>query len=74
MGYASYLGLRIFSGFPLNKVWGLFLQGFCAGIVGIIVLILVLKILKNKELEDVIRTLHHKIWKVPVPPAEVEHM
>jgi hypothetical protein len=30
--------------------------------------------LRNKELAEVWNTLHHKIWKAPVPPAEVEHM
>lgn len=75
MGYASYLSLRIFAAiFPLTKVWGVFLQGFAAGIVGLAVLICILKILRNRELEDVINTLHHKIWKSQVPPAEVEHM
>ncbi len=75
MGYTAFLSLRLFSlVFPLTKVWGLFLQGLCAGIVGIIVLIIVLKLLKNIELEDVITTLHKKIWKTPVPPVEVEHM
>jgi putative peptidoglycan lipid II flippase len=75
MGYAAFLSLRIFAVvFPLTKVWGVFLQGLCAGIVGIIVLIIVLIILRNKEIKDVWETLHHKIWKVAVPPAEVEHM
>jgi len=75
MGYASFISLRLFVLiFPLSKVWGVFLQGFCAGLVGLIVLVLMLKLLGNRELDDVWRTLHHKIWKVPVPPAEVEHM
>lgn len=75
MGYAAYLGLRIFAAiFPLTKVWGVFMQGFCAGLVGIIVGIMVLIILKNEELAEVWRTLHRKIWKAKVPPAEVEHM
>lgn len=75
MGYVAFLSLRVFAlVFPLTKVWGLFLQGFCAGITGLVVLVLVLKILKNKELEDVITTLHRKIWKTTVPPAEVEHI
>ncbi len=75
MGYASFLSLRVFAlVFPLTKVWGIFLQGLCSGLIGVVVLILVLKILKNKELDDVIRTLHHKIWKVPVPPVEIEHI
>ena len=75
MGYVAFLALRLFAFiFPLTKVWGLFLQGLCAGITGLIILVCILKILKNKELEDVIKTLHKKIWKVSVPPAEVEHM
>jgi putative peptidoglycan lipid II flippase len=75
MGYFTFLCLRIFAAaFPLTKVWGIFLQGFCSAIIGLVILFLILKILKNQELEDVIRTLHHKIWKVAVPPAEVEHI
>lgn len=75
MGYASFLSLRLFAlVFPLEKVWGVFLQGFCAGIVGLIVLVLMLFALRNKELAEVWKTLHHKIWKAPVPPAEVEHI
>ena len=75
MGYAAFLSLRIFAAiFPLNKVWGVFLQGFCAAIIGLVVLLMTLVILRNKEVQDVWRTLHHRIWKVSVPPAEVEHI
>jgi len=75
MGYASYLSLQIFSvAFPLYKVWGIFLQGFCSAAIGLVVLVITLRILENKELAEVWRTLHHKIWKVRVPPAEVEHI
>ncbi len=75
MGYAAFLGLRIFAAvFPLTKVWGVFLQGFCAGLVGLLVGILVLLILKNPELQEVWTTLHKKIWKAKVPPAEIEHL
>jgi putative peptidoglycan lipid II flippase len=75
MGYATFLSLRIFAVvFPLTKVWGVFLQGLCSGLIGITIGVLVLAILKNKELAEVWRTLHHKIWKAPVPPAEVEHV
>lgn len=75
MGYVAFWALRLFAFiFPLTKVWGLFLQGLFAGITGLVILFCVLKILKNQELEDVIRTFHKKIWKTPVPPAEVEHM
>ena len=75
MGYTAYWGLRIFAGiFPLTKVWGVFLQGFCSGILGLIVGALILLILKNPELQEVWTALHHKIWKAKVPPAEVEHL
>jgi len=75
MGYAAFLSLRIFAQiFPLTKVWGVFLQGFFAGIFGLCIGIFVLALLQNKELQEVWNTLHRKIWKAPVPPAEVEHM
>ncbi len=73
MGYVSFLSLRLFADvFPLTKVWGIFLQGLASAIVGIAALVIVLILLKNKEIKAVWTTLHHKIWKVPVPPAEVQ--
>lgn len=75
MGYVAFLGLRLFAIiFPLTKVWGVFLQGLCAGLIGLVVGVLMLLILKNPELQEVWRTLHHKIWKAKVPPAEVERI
>ncbi|MEI6305020.1 MAG: lipid II flippase MurJ [Candidatus Taylorbacteria bacterium] len=75
MGYVSFQALRLFAMvFPLTKVWGVFLQGLCAGLVGLVVLVIMLVILKNKEISQVWFTLHKKIWKVEVPPAEVEHI
>ncbi len=74
-GYAAFLSLRFFNIiFPLTKVWGVFMQGFSAGIFGLIVGTIVLILLKNNELQEVWRTFHHKIWKAKVPPAEVEHI
>ncbi len=73
MGYATFWSLRFFNTFlPLTKAWNVFLQGFFAGIVGIIVGILVLVVLKNKEIKEVWSTLHHKFWKssVVVPDQE----
>ena len=72
MGFAAYVGLNIFDDlFNLNKLYGIFLQGLFAGILGIIVGIVVLKLLKNKEIEEIWRTLHHKIWKAKPLVAEV---
>lgn len=73
MGYVTFISLRFFNIFlPLTKAWNVFLQGFLAGIVGIISLIIVLKILKNNEIKEVWQTLHHKFWKskVVVPDQE----
>ena len=74
MGYVAFQGLRLFTFFPLEKVWGIFMQGFCAGILGLIVGIIILILLKNQELQEVWRTFHRKIWSAKVPPAEVEHL
>jgi putative peptidoglycan lipid II flippase len=73
MGYVTFLSLRFFNiFFPLTKAWNVFLQGFCAGMVGILVLIIVLVLLKNKEIIEVWSTLHHKFWRssVVVPDQE----
>lgn len=73
MGYVTFLSLRFFNIFlPLTKAWNVFLQGFFAGIVGIIVGIIVLVLLKNREIKEVWATLHHKFWKsnVVVPGQE----
>lgn len=73
MGYVTFLSLRFFNlFFTLEKAWGVFLQGFCAGIVGIVVGIIILILLKNREIHEVWRTLHHKFWKsdVVVPDQE----
>lgn len=75
MGYMTFLSLRVFANiFPLTKVWGVFLQGLFSGIIGIAVGITVLHLLKNKELYEVAKTLHTRIWKTNVPPPEVEHI
>ncbi len=72
MGYVSYLGLTVFDNiFNIRTIWGIFLQGFCAGIVGISVGIIVLWLLGSRELAEIWKTLHQKIWKAKVLPEEV---
>ncbi len=64
-GFAAYQSLRFFNNiFDVNTTFGIFMQGLCAGIAGIIVTIIVLKLLKNRELEDINQALHEKVWKV----------
>lgn len=64
MGLVSYIFLGVFDGvFNINTGKGIFMQGFLSGIFGIISGILVLMILKNKELADLIKALHNKFWR-----------
>ncbi len=67
MGFATDLALNYFSTlFSLTTVLGIFLQGLCSGVIGIVVGVAVLRILRSPELREVWQTLHAKIWKTPV--------
>jgi hypothetical protein len=50
------------------------MQGFSSGVCGIVVGVVVLYLLDNKELKEVWSTLHKKIWgaKVIIPDAELQ--
>jgi putative peptidoglycan lipid II flippase len=75
MGYVTYRCLGIFDHvFRLDTVFGIFMQGFCSGVIGIAFCLLVLKALKSEELEEVWKTLHRKIWKSEVLVPEVEQL
>ncbi|MEK7645049.1 MAG: lipid II flippase MurJ [Patescibacteria group bacterium] len=75
MGFVTYRCLGIFDHvFRVDTVFGIFMQGFCSGIIGIIFCLLVLKALKSEELEQVWRTLHTKIWKADVLVPEPEQL
>ncbi|MEK7194390.1 MAG: murein biosynthesis integral membrane protein MurJ [Patescibacteria group bacterium] len=61
VGLGSYVGLNIFARvFNLEKLWGIFLQGFLAGILGILTGILVLWLLKSRELKEFWEAIHQK--------------
>jgi len=65
LGLVSYRMLDVFDNFfNINTVIGIFLQGLFSGLVGLSVGVLVLRLLKSKELDEVWKTLHRKIWKV----------
>ena len=73
LGLAAYLGLNILSPiFGTTTFWGVFLQGFISGILGILTAIIVLYLLKNEELEDITKTLKTKFWyaKILAPSQE----
>jgi hypothetical protein len=75
MGYVAYLGLSIFGTFfDLDTTIGIFLQGFCAGIVAIIVGGILLRLMQSIELSEMWQTLHRKIWKASVIVPEQKEL
>ena len=67
LGLVSYISLNILSPvFGTTTFWGVFLQGFISGILGIGTAIFVLYLLKNEELKNLIKTLKTKFWRVKV--------
>lgn len=62
--FFAYVGLNIFAYFfDQTTLIGIFLQGFCAGIIGIFVTILIYVILGTKELEEVWDAVVSKVNK-----------
>jgi putative peptidoglycan lipid II flippase len=73
IGSVSYGALAIFDGiFNLNKVWGIFLQGFCSGMLGIICGAVLLYLLKNEQFTAILKALRGRFWrtKAILPPQE----
>ena len=73
MGVVAYIGLNIFSPlFGLDTFWGVFLQGFISGVLGIGAGVFLLYLFGSQELKDLGKTLHTKFWraKVIAPPQE----
>jgi len=67
LGLVAYISLNIFSPiFGTTTFWGVFLQGFISGILGIGAAILVLHLLKNEELKDITKALKTKFWRAKV--------
>lgn len=73
LGLVAYLSLNILSPiFGTTTFWGVFLQGFISGILGIFAAILVLYLLKNEELKDIRKALHTKFWRTKIVPPSQE--
>lgn len=73
IGLVAYRMLDFFDNFlNINTFMGIFLQGLFSGIAGLLAGVLMLIILKSKELEEVWRTLHRKIWKIDKSEVVVE--
>ena len=61
--------------FDINTFYGIFMQGFLAGILGIAGGVVVLHLLKNQELLDVWQTVRSKFWKIKaISPEQSRRM
>jgi putative peptidoglycan lipid II flippase len=70
-GFMAYIGLNIFdSVFDLTTLFGIFMQGFLAGIMGIAGTALVFVVLGNKEIGEIYHALRQKIWKNKIIVSE----
>lgn len=66
-GFFAYIGLNMFDKvFDLNTVLGVFLHGFVAGILGLVFSVIVLRVLRNEEFEEVVQTLQKKVPAVAI--------
>ena len=75
IGIVAYVFLAIFSDvFDIRTFVGIFSQGFLAGLCGIAAGIFVLKILKNKELEEITFFLKRSIGRLPIVAREPEKL
>lgn len=73
MGFVAYLGLQAFSRvLDAQTVIGIFLQGLFSGAIGIIAGIFLLKLMDNRELEEIRAALRRKFWKAEAIVAEQE--
>src|SRR3989339_546139 len=74
LGLTAYLCLNILSPvFGTTTFWGIFLQGFISGIMGIAAAVLVLYLLGNEELKNLAQALTSKFWRAKIiAPAQEE--
>ncbi|ETB63659.1 TPA: hypothetical protein DIC38_03330 [Candidatus Nomurabacteria bacterium] len=64
IGVVSYLSLGIFDDiFDVTTGYGIFLQGFVSGSIGILYGIFVLYLIKNREIRDLFVAIKNKFWK-----------
>lgn len=74
MGFVAHRLLNALDNvLDINTFTGIFLQGLLSGVVGIIAGIMLLFFLRNEEVHEISRALHHKFWraKTVVPEQEV---
>lgn len=75
MGFVAHIFLRIFDDlFDINTFWGIFSQGFFAGIVGIATGVLMLVLLRSEEIKEVWKSFHSKFWHADTIVVEKEEI
>jgi putative peptidoglycan lipid II flippase len=73
VGAAAYVGLNIFAPvFDMSSLFGIFLQGLFAGILGIAVGVGVLHVLGSRELKEASRTVRARFWRNKVIATDPE--
>lgn len=75
-GFVAYISLNfVVSGIETDTLLTVFLQGFFAGVMGIITAIIVYYLLKTPELTEIYRSLHKRIMKTKVIlPQDEDHL
>lgn len=72
-GSAAYSALNILgSVLDINTVAGIFFQGFGAGLSGLVIFVILLKLMNNVEIEEVASAMASKFWKRRVIASEAE--
>jgi len=75
IGIVAYKFLGVFSKiFDLETFRGIFLQGLFSGLLGIIAGAIILKLIKNEELESLIRAFKTKFWQTKVIVASQDDL
>lgn len=75
IGVVAYFGLSVFDDvFDINTFIGIFLQGLFSGLIAILAGCILLKFLKNQELNDLISSLKQKFWKADTVIPEHEDL
>lgn len=74
IGVVAYVSLSMFNNvFDINTFIGIFFQGLLSGVTGIVAGVSVLLVLKNRELEEIIKSFRHKFWRTkPIAPQPEE--
>lgn len=73
LGFITYHALQLLAlMFPHDTFVGVFAQGLFAGLIGIIGGVFLLRLMDNRELEEIQSSLHRKFWKTKPIAIEPE--